>query len=223
MQNRKAAEKDRKYKQGLIDQAKQRVGQYEADVGAWQGGIDTAGLMQAAQGPETSEFNRQGVQDVNQLVSPEAQAADRPLTQMLRGRFEEQLGRPELPPGYMESIARNAALQRGQLQQALGNRAAMTGAGPQQANLDAILAGRDITAGALQQQTQAPMLAEQIGSQRMARAQGFLDPRMARRTKGRTKTRESGTTTTRSPSAQIGNILAIHGTQKPVDPTLFLG
>ncbi len=208
-----------------------RYDQQRADIGAAQGRLDEYGqaykdyqgsipveqLLGMAGGPNTSSSS--SVTNINQLVSPETQAADMALTNMLRKQFEQSLGAPVLP-GMEGELARQRGRQLSGLETALGNRAAMTGAGTQQSKLDALLAGRDIEAGYLSGLTNLPQQREQLMMARRGQAQGFLDPRLAQRTKGRTTTR--GSSTSYSPSQNISNILGIYGTQAPQKPDIIL-
>ena len=216
----RAAEKARDSQQRAdIGVAQGRLDQYGNEYKDYQGTIPVEELLGMAGGPSTSSSS--SVTNVNELMSPEAQAQDVGLTDMLRGQFERSLGEPALPQGYREGIARGGAEQIRGLKDTLSNRAAMTGGqSQQQSSLDAMLAGAPIISGVKSQISQAPMLAEQIMAQRRRQAQGFLDPRLARRTKGKTSTR--GSTSSYSPGQNIQNVLGIYGTQAPQKPDIIL-
>jgi hypothetical protein len=214
---RKAQERRYQQQRADIASAQGRLDEYGRQYADWQGQVPVEQLMGMAQGPSTS--SSRSVTDINQLVSPETQAADMALTNMLRKQFEQSLGAPVMP-GMEGELARQRGRQLSDLEGALADRAAMTGAGAQQSKLDALLAGRGIEAGYLSGLTNLPQQREQIMMARRGQAQGFLDPRLAQRTKGRTTTR--GSSTSYSPAASISSILGILGTQAPQKPDIIL-
>jgi hypothetical protein len=213
------ARAERDFRRGQVADVNRRVDEYANLYGDWQSGLPVQDLYSAAMAPQTSTGSFDETSRTNMLMAPEVQAEMRPMFDMLKQRYMNNLTAADLvPEGLLETEYGEIAREEQAADEQIENLARSRGVDPRLMKIGgpAMRMGAQARAAARRGAEQ-----ERYGRRRAAEGDvaGLLESMKARRQRG--TTRRSGTST-QTGGPNISGAIAALGLSKPYEKPIVV-